>query len=196
MLSSIHPLGERTRDNRWWLTVSAFTVGAVAAGTAVAWAAASLGSLLLPAPAGAWAIGAVLAAAGVADLIGIRVPGPHRQVDERWIGAYRGWVYGLGFGAQLGVGLATYVVTFATWALVAASFLTASPALGAVFGAAFGLGRAVPLLAAGVIDRPTRLSRLHVAMARLGGVAHRSTAVAVLTVGLSMLVVGVAGVAP
>ena len=30
---------------------------------------------------------------------GLRLPTWHRQVDERWLARYRGWVYGLGFGA-------------------------------------------------------------------------------------------------
>ena len=184
MLSSIHPLGERGRHNRWWLTVTAFTIGAAGAGTAVASLAGWAGSLLLEKAAPAVAVAAVLVAAGAADLFGITVPGPHRQVDERWIGQYRGWVYGLGFGAQLGTGLATYVVTFGTYAMVAASFLTASPSIAAVFGLVFGVGRSVPLLAAASIDRPSRLGRFHETMARLGTGIHRWAAAGSVAIGM------------
>jgi hypothetical protein len=31
-------------------------------------------------------------------------PSWQRQVDERWLTTYRGWVYGAGFGFQLGAG--------------------------------------------------------------------------------------------
>lgn len=186
MLSSIHPLGERGRNNRWWLTVSAFSLGAVAAGVAVAAAAGAAGSLVLGGAAPPIVVAAVLVAAGTADLLGIAVPGPHRQVNERWIGEYRGWVYGLGFGAQLGTGLVTYVVTFGIYALVAASFLTASPAAGALFGAVFGLGRSVPLLAAAGIDRPSRLGPFHARMARLGQGVHRWAAAGLVLAGITV----------
>ena len=57
---------------------------------------------------------ALLAALGLAAdlrLGGLRLPGPRRQVDERWLHRYRGWVYGVGFGFQLGFGLLTVVTT-------------------------------------------------------------------------------------
>ena len=31
------------------------------------------------------------------------VPSPGRQVNHRWLDEFRGWVYGLGYGAQLGL---------------------------------------------------------------------------------------------
>ena len=42
-------------------------------------------------------------------------PGPRRQVNERWLDEYRGWVYGLGFGAQLGLGVTTVITSAATY---------------------------------------------------------------------------------
>lgn len=46
MLSSITPLGERGRGNRWWLTVAAYTVGSVLAGALVGTVAGAIGSVL------------------------------------------------------------------------------------------------------------------------------------------------------
>jgi hypothetical protein len=48
------------------------------------------------------------------DLSPRPVPGPRRQVDDRWRDQYRGWVYGLGYGVQLGVGVTTIVSSAAT----------------------------------------------------------------------------------
>src|SRR5580693_517801 len=115
MLASINPLGERARGNRWGWTVVGYTVAAVAAAAALGAALGALGGL--GAHGAGWrlpAIGGVALAAGIADLAAPgRLLSPRRQVDEGWLSRYRGWVYGVGFGAQLGVGVVT-VVTSAT----------------------------------------------------------------------------------
>jgi hypothetical protein len=134
-------------------------------------------------------VAAVMALAGVADLLRIAVPGPHRQVNEHWIGAYRGWVYGGAFGFQLGLGFSTYVVTWGTPGLVLASALLADPVAGVSLGLGFGLGRTLPLLAAAWIDRPSRLAGFHRAMARIGAPAHVAVAVAMLAAGALLGVV-------
>src|SRR5437588_11810832 len=104
MLASITPLGERGRQSRWAVTVSAFALGATGAAAALGAVLGAAGSL---APGGEdWRLIAFAGAALVAlslDLAPLRVPGPNRQVNERWLDEYRGWVYGLGFGGQLGL---------------------------------------------------------------------------------------------
>jgi hypothetical protein len=140
------------------------------------------GVVVPSAPSPLW-IAAVVAAAGLADLAGIPVPWLHRQVNERWIGSFRGWVYGVSFGAQLGSGFSTYVVTWAVPALVVALALIGDPMVGLVAGLLFGAGRALPLLAAGWIDRPSRLGRFHQAMATLATPARVTGAVALLAGG-------------
>lgn len=188
MLSSIHPLGERARSNRWWLTVSAFTAGSVMAGAVLGATSAMIGSLLWDGqPSPVWVMG-TLVAAGAADLLRVPVPWLHRQVNERWIGTYRGWVYGLGFGIQLGIGLSTYVVTWAVPALIVTLALAAEPGLGVVAGALFGLGRAIPLLAAGWIDRPSRLGSFHRTMATVGPRAHIVAALGLLGIASALVV--------
>src|SRR5688572_4309873 len=108
MLSSIHPLGERSRHNRWGLTVAAHLLGSWAGGVVAFTAAAAVG-LLLPTTVTVLAAAAAVAAAAL-EVAG-RVPGPRRQVNEDWLQRYRGWVYGFGFGFQLGTGLMTTVTT-------------------------------------------------------------------------------------
>ena len=52
-----------------------------------------------------------------------------------------------GYGVLLGLGFTTFVLTFAVWALAGASIALGDPALGLGVGLAFGLGRALPVIA-------------------------------------------------
>lgn len=181
MLSSIHPLGERSRNNRWWLTITSFTIGSTATGAAVG---AALGWIGTPLPDAPWLFALVAVAAGALDLAAVKALGPERQVNERWIGTFRGWVYGLGFGAQLGAGVATFVVTWGVYAVFVAEMLSGSALGGAVIGATFGLGRSLAPLASVVVDQPSRLTSFHMALARLARPVHLSSAITIVAVGL------------
>jgi hypothetical protein len=187
MLSSIHPLGERARKNRWWLTVTGFTLGAMAAGAGTGAALGIAGDVLF----GPWVdatqitwISAVLLAAGSLDIVGLKPPGPARQVNEHWIGHYRGWVYGAAFGAQLGSGVSTYVVSWAVYATLAAEFLMGSMMAGAFVGLIFGFGRSLALFLTVTIDRPSRLTAFHRRMARIAPKLTRSSAWAIACLGM------------
>jgi hypothetical protein len=145
MLSSITPLGERGRNRNWLVTVTFFTIGAMSAGALVFGATGWLGAAIgLPGPL--WWVGlGLLAIAVVADVAGARPPGPRRQVDENWLGQFRGWVVGLGYGLQLGSGFATIVPAYVSWALLLlAAFVGPMP--GVLTGLAFGLGRSLLLV--------------------------------------------------
>lgn len=182
MLASITPLGERGRNNRWWRTAAALAAGCVAGGWALGAAAGLLGrgvaSLVasgdtLAAAPGAVGAAVVLLGAGGAELAGWRPPTVHRQVDEDWLPRYRGWIYGGGYGVQLGVGLATTVTTAAVYAAVAVLALvgaTGDLRTAQVAGGAFGLARALPVLAGARLSDPERLRR------RIRRVAAASTA--------------------
>ena len=173
MLSSIHPLGERSRKNRWAVTITAFTLGSVGTAAAIGAVLGAAGSFLEPP---IWVLLAIVGLAGILDLMGVAPPGPERQVNERWIDTYRGTVYGFGFGSQLGAGLATFVVSWGVYAVLAAELLSGSPSGGALIGAAFGFGRAVMPLASGWVDRPSRLTEFHVRLASLARPVHLTSA--------------------
>lgn len=160
MLSSINPLGERARGQRFWVTVSWYLLGSILGGLVVGSVTGWAGSLL---PDGGWRAPAMVAVAAVGallDLTGKVPPSLHRQVDENWLTRYRGWVYGLGFGFQLGLGLATIVTTASVYTTWAVTLLFGSPRLGAVIGAGFGLARAVVIVLVFPAREPGALRRV------------------------------------
>lgn len=177
MLSSITPLGERSRRQHFAVTALFLQVGATVAGAALGAALGELGSRL---PFGSSERLAVLAVAGALGLAGdLLLPGgipTHlRQVDERWLRRYRGWVYGLGFGGQLGVGVATVVTTSAVYLTILGEALAPSVLVGALLGAAFGGIRGASVLLAARIDTPARLLDFHRRIAALERPAARVT---------------------
>ena len=171
MLSSISPLGERARHSRWWLTTTAYLLGSLAGGLTVGGLAALLGALLPTAVrTSRWTLAVVAAVLLVGLVVDLRnrrsVPSWRRQVDEQWLTRYRGWVYGIGFGAQLGFGLVTIVTSTTTYAAVLLAALTGHLGAGLAIGATFGVVRALPsLLMARVVDR-TDLHRVFVRVER------------------------------
>jgi sulfite exporter TauE/SafE len=194
MLSSIHPLGERTRNNKWLITVMSFTIGAVIGGSLVGALLGSAGKVMITTSdhmTGA-VIGVIVLVAGILDLTGLGVPGPSRQVNEHWIGSYRGWVYGGAFGVELGTGIMTYVVTWVVYAMFVSEFLLASPTAGAIVGGVFGAGRSASLLLAGRIDSPSRLTAFHRRMANLAQTIGQTAGYGAALVGAASLILVVA----
>ena len=165
MLSSIHPLGERARGNRWITTALWYTAGSVAGGAlfgaAIGAGAAPLAHRL-PDAALAVTSAACISAAVLADRFVRRRPwGWRRQVNEDWLGRYRAWLYGSGFGFQLGLAVVTIITTYAIYAYIVMIALTGSVTAGAAVGATFGLARALPVLATGPVRRPQQLRTFH-----------------------------------
>jgi hypothetical protein len=76
-------------------------------------------------------------------------------------------VYGIGFGAQLGVGVATIVTSAAIYATFAATLLCASPAIGALIGATFGTVRALSLVPGHAAQDRDALVELHRQLGRV-----------------------------
>ena len=160
MLSSISPLGERARNSRWWLTTAAYVTGSVLGGMAMGTLAAFLGSLLpVVWRSSAWGVAVAAGLLLVGIVVDLRsgghgVPSWRRQVDVGWLDEFRGWVMGLGFGAQLGFGLVTIITSTTTYAVVLLAAWSGDPVTGLVIGATFGLVRALPaVLMARVQDR-------------------------------------------
>ncbi|MBV9214501.1 MAG: hypothetical protein JOZ25_12750 [Actinobacteria bacterium] len=168
MLASITPLGERGRSSRWPVTVAFFVAGSTIAAAVLGAAAGLLGALVWPARSGGLhpRLGVLATAIAVSILMdlglgGARVPSVRRQVNEAWLDEYRGWVYGLGFGVQLGLGVTTIVTTSAVYVTLVAAWLTADPALGALVVGSFGFVRGISLLAAAGVRSTAQLVALH-----------------------------------
>lgn len=157
MLSSIHPFGERARKQRYGATVAAYIVGALFGGLVLG---AGLALLAIPIPSTTFTSVlalAVLIVCAVWDLRGSKVPSLERQVDEDWLSRYRGWVYGVGYGFQLGVGFVTFVKSALVYGFAVAAILAGSPLAAVLAGSLFGLTRGLSILSTLRVESPTDL---------------------------------------
>jgi MFS family permease len=167
MLSTITPFGERGRGHRYGATAAWYLLGAIAGGATLGGLSAGLAALVKAAGStGPWtyAVAAALAAAGAltdGGLLGPVLPLIRRQVDDRWLARYRPWVYGVGFGWQIGVGLATYLMTAAVGLVVAFGILSGSPLVAFALGLVFGLARGSTGFLTARASRPADLRTLH-----------------------------------
>ncbi|HEY1329895.1 MAG TPA: hypothetical protein VGH10_00300 [Actinomycetota bacterium] len=200
MLGSITPLGERGRGSTWAVTAAFYIAGSAIAGAAVGAGLGGLGRAIAgmgsagsaaPAQTTAWILAAVTSFAVAVDLRagGLRLPSVERQVNEEWLYRYRGWVYGLGFGLQLGTGVVTIVTTAAVYLTWLAALLTASPLAGGAIGLAFGLGRAAPMLSVAGVRDQSRLLALDASLRRLEPLSRRMTISAEAALGGSLLAI-------
>ena len=184
MLSSITPMTEAGRGNRFRTTAAWFVVGAVIGGLSLG-AAAALGA------AGVAAIGVsvevrlvVAAAIGLVTAAidlgvgGVDLPIFKRQVDDAWLRRYRGWVYGAGFGWQIGVGVATYIMTAGVFLTIALAVLTASPLLALAVGATFGLVRGAAVYLGRSATDPASLGAIHERLERRAPQSRAAAAIA------------------
>jgi hypothetical protein len=129
---------------------TAFALGGVAGGAATFGVLAGAGAAVHALGGGAVAVTApVLAlAAAVTELRGAAIaPQIRRQVPERWRRVLPLPLAAALYGVLLGLGFTTFVLTFAVWALAGVTFALGRVELGLVVGIAFGLGRAVPVVA-------------------------------------------------
>jgi hypothetical protein len=168
MLSTITPLAERTRGHRFRVTATWFVIGATAggatlgAGTALLAAAAStfLDSTSAAVIAATFAFAAIAAASDL-HVFGKGLSFHCRQVNELWLNRYRAWVYGAGFGWQIGVGVATFIMTAGIYLMIALAVLTASPAAALGIGVLFGFTRGLAVIPARGITTPESLRSFH-----------------------------------
>lgn len=184
MLASITPLGERGRGSRWSLTVIAFASAATIAGAALGALLGAAGSMIRSLGAGydgrLAALAAVLAAAAALDTRAAAIPGPRRQVNERWLDEYRGWVYGAAYGSQLGVGVSTVVTSAATYVALAAALLSATAVEGAVVVGTYGAIRGLTPVIGARVRAPGALFAVHRALERWREPARRAGVTALL----------------
>jgi hypothetical protein len=176
MLSSITPFGERSRGHRYGGTAAWFVLGAAVGGLclgaacgvlALGVSALGLASTSVAVSVMAAAV-AVAAAAADTGVLGDWLPIIRRQVDDGWLSSYRPWFYGAGFGWQIGVGVATYVMTAAVFLLIALAALTGQPLAALVLGGLFGLARGLTVLLTSRARTPQALRDLHRFLDRVG----------------------------
>jgi hypothetical protein len=190
MISAINPLSERSRGNRYWLTTLWFITGAVVGGAGLGLGSAALAFLLRP-----LAGSAVLVLAASASLValaadlrvaGFQLPLHPRQVNELWLMRYRRWLYAAGFGVQIGVGFATYIMTAATYLVVVLAGLTGSPALALLAGVLFGLIRGLAVLLSARCRTAASLQRLHARLSALDPASLRAVSLVQLAVAITL----------
>lgn len=169
MLSTITPFAERSRGHRYPVTASWFVAGSVLGGLTLGGLGAGLAAAVAAtgvSPDSAWLAGMVALAAGVTaaidgDVFGRLIPIWRRQVNDQWLARYRSWVYGVGFGWQIGVGVATYIMTAAVFLLVVMAATSVSPVAALALCVLFGLARGLAVLLTAKADNPARLRALH-----------------------------------
>jgi len=206
MLSQLTPVGEASRGYRYRTTATWFVLGAIVGGATLGAVMAALAvavsgsgatsTALLGIAAGV----AVLGAAIDGGVLGFAPPFFKRQVNEYWLTRYRAWVYGSGFGWQIGAGITTYIMTAAVFVTVAFGALTAGPWAAFALGVGFGLARGLAVLLTARRHTTTELFALHRRFDALGEPVRRAVivvqlAVAVVATGVAWGVVAALAVA-
>ncbi len=159
MVETIGLRGDTGRRRTALAACATFAPGAAIGGVATFGLLGLAGSALHGAGGrGAYVVAACLAvAAAILEARGTRiVPQVRRQLPEGWRWSLPLPVASAFYGILLGLGFTTFVLSFGVWALAAISFALGDPATGAAIGLAFGVGRAIPVLAlAPIADRPS-----------------------------------------
>ncbi len=195
MLSTITPLTENARGRTYATTCVWFIAGALLGGVTLGAGAAlfavlfHLIGLSVAAALALCAFFALVAASSDLRILGFRLPGHTRQVNEQWLDSYRSWVYGAGFGWQIGVGLATYVMTAAVYLTIVMAALTASPLAAVAIGAFFGFIRGLAILLTVKVTTPAQLRSFHRRFASF------AAPVGTATIAIQVMVAAIAAVA-
>jgi hypothetical protein len=167
MLATVTPLAEQGRGHRYRTTAAWFVAGGVVGGASLGLCMAALAvgvrAAAIPTTtvAAIACAGSVLAAASDARLGGFHLPLHHRQVNERWLDQFRPWVYGAGFGWQIGTGLVTYIKTAALYLMILLAALTAGPMTALTIGVLFGLVRGLAVFLGRNITSSASLAAFH-----------------------------------
>src|SRR5215218_4069919 len=196
MLSQLTPVGEASRGYRYRTTATWFVLGAVVGGATIGAAMAALATgvsaigITSTALLGIAAAFAVLGATIDSGVLGVAPPFFKRQVNEYWLTRYRAWVYGSGFGWQIGAGVTTYIMTAAVFVTIAFGALTAGPWAAFALGVGFGLARGLAVLLTARRHTTTELFALHRRFDALGEPVRR--AVIVLQLAVAVVAAGAA----
>jgi hypothetical protein len=107
---------------------------------------------------------------------GIELPIFKRQVNDAWLRRYRSWVYGAGFGWQIGTGVATYIMTAGVFLTIALAVLTASAPAALAIGVAFGAVRGSAVYLGRSASTPAALGAVHARLDAWGPGARAAAA--------------------
>jgi hypothetical protein len=151
-LSAIDTIGPTGHTGGRRITAAAcatFLPGAVAGGLITFGSLAVLGGALHGAGGrAAYVVAAAIALlAALLEARGTRiVPQIRRQLPEHWRRVMPMPLAAALYGVLLGLGFTTFVLSFGVWALAGVSLAVGDPSLGLLLGAAFGIGRAIPIV--------------------------------------------------
>ena len=158
MIETIGPTGHLGGRPTTFAACATFLLGCLAGAVVTFAALAALGGFVHGAGDRlAYLLAAALAvAAAVAEARGTRIaPQVRRQLPEHWRRLMPMPLAAGLYGILLGLGFTTFVLTFGVWALAAIAFAVGDVAIGLAIGLAFGIGRALPVVAlAPIADRP------------------------------------------
>ena len=196
-LSAIDTIGPTGHTGGRRITAAAcatFLPGAVAGGLITFGSLAWIGQLLH----GAGGRLAYVAAAGIAVLAAILeargtpiVPQIRRQLPEHWRRVMPMPLAAALYGVLLGLGFTTFVLSFGVWALAGVSLALGDPSIGLLLGAAFGIGRAIPIVVLAPFSGSATGIRATELMCEREGVylgLRRGDAAALLIAGLALVV--------
>jgi hypothetical protein len=150
--SMVETIGLAGDGTRRWTTIGAcatFAPGAVIGGVVTFGLLAALGEGIhgIGGRAAYLIAAAIAVAAAVAEARGLRIaPQIRRQLPEGWRWTMPLPLASALYGLLLGLGFTTFVLSFGVWALGGISLALGDPSAGIVIGAAFGIGRALPVL--------------------------------------------------
>ena len=175
--SMIDTLGASGRRGATGAACAAFALGAPVGGVITFGGLAVVGSLLQDGGRALAVAAAIAATAALLEAGGVRVvPQIRRQVPESWRRVLPLPVAGFLYGVLLGMGFTTFVLSFAVPALAGVSTALADPALGVALGVAFGIGRALPIVALAPFAREELGARAITLMAERPGLLRGARA--------------------
>jgi hypothetical protein len=196
-LSAIDTIGPTGHTGGRRITAAAcatFLPGAIAGGLLTFGLLAWLGQGLH----GAGGRAAYMAAAAIALLAaalearGTRiVPQIRRQLPEHWRRVMPMPLAAALYGVLLGLGFTTFVLSFGVWALAGVSLALGDPSIGLLIGAAFGIGRAIPIVVLAPLagsDTGIRATELICERESAYRGLRRGDAAALLVAGLALVV--------
>lgn len=157
MIETIGPTGH-TGGLSTTLAASATFAPAAVAGGALTFGLLGLAGEAVAGAGGtiAWLLAAAVAiAAALAEARGTPiVPQVRRQLPIGWRRTLPMPAAAAGYGVLLGLGFTTFVLSYGVWALMGVSLALGDPTAGLIAGIAFGVGRALPIIAlAPIADR-------------------------------------------